>query len=80
MSEVANAYEMRMARWSRQLAPLFVEFAGIEFSPTDRIDVELGWTYFDSVIFGVTLGTDDACVEQGAVSLTSIGVAYRFGK
>ena len=52
--------------------------AGIEYSPTDRIDVELGWTYFDAVIFGVTLGTNDAFFEQGAVTLTSIGIAYRF--
>jgi hypothetical protein len=30
MAEVAEAYEVRMGRWSRQLAPLFVEFAGVE--------------------------------------------------
>ena len=28
MFEVAEAYETSMGRWSRQLAPLFVEFAG----------------------------------------------------
>jgi len=29
MFEVAEAYEVRMGRWSRQLAPLFVEFVGV---------------------------------------------------
>ena len=29
MFEVAAAYEVMMGRWSRQLAPLFVEFAGV---------------------------------------------------
>ena len=29
MFEVGEAYEVMMGRWSRQLAPLFVEFAGV---------------------------------------------------
>jgi precorrin-6B methylase 2 len=29
MFEVAEAYEVRMGRWSRQLAPLFVEFVSV---------------------------------------------------
>ena len=29
MFEVAEAYERQMGRWSRQLAPLLVEFAGV---------------------------------------------------
>ena len=29
MFEVAEAYEERMGRWSRQLAPLFVQFVGV---------------------------------------------------
>jgi cyclopropane fatty-acyl-phospholipid synthase-like methyltransferase len=29
MFEVADAYEDRMGRWSRQLAPLFVQFVGV---------------------------------------------------
>ena len=29
MFDFAEAYEVRMGRWSRQLAPLFVEFAGV---------------------------------------------------
>ena len=30
MFEVAEAYEVRTGRWSRQLAPLFVKFVGVE--------------------------------------------------
>ena len=29
MFEVAEAYEVMMGRWSRHLAPLFVEFVGV---------------------------------------------------
>ncbi len=29
MFDVAEAYEDMMGRWSRQLAPLFVEFVGV---------------------------------------------------
>jgi ubiquinone/menaquinone biosynthesis C-methylase UbiE len=29
MFQVAEAYEQRMGRWSRQIAPLFVEFVGV---------------------------------------------------
>jgi ubiquinone/menaquinone biosynthesis C-methylase UbiE len=29
MFDLAEAYEIRMGRWSRQLAPLFVEFVGV---------------------------------------------------
>ena len=30
MFEIADAYEDRMGRWSRQLAPLFVQFVGVQ--------------------------------------------------
>jgi ubiquinone/menaquinone biosynthesis C-methylase UbiE len=30
MFEVAEAYEQRMGRWSRQLAPLFLDFVGVQ--------------------------------------------------
>jgi hypothetical protein len=33
MFEVAEAYEVMMGRWSRQLAPLFVEFVGVRGGP-----------------------------------------------
>ena len=29
MFEVAEAYQRQMGRWSRQLAPLLIEFAGV---------------------------------------------------
>ena len=29
MFEIADAYEVMMGRWSRQLAPLFVEFVAV---------------------------------------------------
>jgi len=34
MFEVAEAYEVMMGRWSRQLAPLFVEFVGVRDGET----------------------------------------------
>ena len=30
MFEIADAYELMMGRWSRQLAPLFVDFVGVQ--------------------------------------------------
>ncbi|MGZ9272412.1 MAG: SAM-dependent methyltransferase, partial [Candidatus Binatia bacterium] len=30
MFEVAEAYERQMGRWSRQLTPLLIEFAGVD--------------------------------------------------
>jgi SAM-dependent methyltransferase len=41
MFEVAEAYEEVMGRWSRQLAPLFVQFAGVQESD-EVLDVGCG--------------------------------------
>jgi ubiquinone/menaquinone biosynthesis C-methylase UbiE len=41
MFDVAEAYEERMGRWSRQLAPLFVEFVGVRVGD-DVLDVGCG--------------------------------------
>jgi hypothetical protein len=35
MFEIADAYEVMMGRWSRQLAPLFVDFAGVQEGESD---------------------------------------------
>jgi SAM-dependent methyltransferase len=35
MFEVANAYEQRMGSWSKLLAPLFIEFVGVEGAVLD---------------------------------------------
>ena len=41
MFEVAEAYEAMMGRWSRQLAPLFIDFVGVR--DTDKVlDVGCG--------------------------------------
>ena len=39
MFEVAEAYEVMMGRWSRQLAPLFVEFVGVRDGEKRRTNV-----------------------------------------
>jgi opacity protein-like surface antigen len=52
--------------------------AGVEFHATKRLDIELGWTQFDEVAFGVRLSPNDTSFNQGKMSLTSIGIAYRF--
>ena len=41
MYEVAKAYKVEMGRWSRQLARLFVEFAGVRDGET-VVDVGCG--------------------------------------
>ncbi|MBC8028193.1 MAG: porin family protein [Steroidobacteraceae bacterium] len=52
--------------------------AGVEFHATDKLDVELGWTQFNEVVFGVRLSPNDVSFNQGKVSLASIGIAFRF--
>jgi OOP family OmpA-OmpF porin len=52
--------------------------AGVEFHATERLDVELGWTEFDKLAFGVRLSPNDTSFNQGKVSIASIGVAFRF--
>ena len=51
---------------------------GVELHATERLDVELGWTQFEQLAFGVRLSPNDVSFNQGKVTLASIGVAYRF--
>jgi ubiquinone/menaquinone biosynthesis C-methylase UbiE len=62
MFEAAEAYERDMGRWSKRLAPLFVEFVGIDKG--DRVlDVgcgtgSLAWTIVKTTAAGKIVGID----------------------
>ena len=62
MFEVAEAYEVMMGRWSRQLAPLFVEFVGVR-------DGERGVLHEDApvqtAVYRLTLRAITALLQKG---------------
>jgi len=59
MFEVAEAYEVMMGRWSRQLAPLFVEFVGV-WDGEKMLDVGCGTGSLSATLGSVT-GASKIC-------------------
>ena len=58
MFEVAEAYEVMMGRWSRQLAPLFVEFVGVR-DGEKVLDVGCGTGSLSATLARVTGAVED---------------------
>ena len=65
MFEVAEAYEIMMGRWSRQLAPLFVEFAGVRDGDV-VLDVGCGTGSLSSTLARVTQAAKIVGVDPSA--------------
>jgi ubiquinone/menaquinone biosynthesis C-methylase UbiE len=63
MFEVADAYEVMMGRWSRQLAPLFVEFVGVRYG--DKVlDVGCGTGSLSATLARVTGATKIVGIDR----------------
>ena len=85
MFEVAEAYEVMMGRWSRQLAPLFVEFAGVRDG--ERVlDVGCGTGSLSATLVRVTgaskiVGIDPSkgFIEYARTLVTDSRVTFELG-
>lgn len=85
MFEVAEAYEVSMGQWSRQLAPLFVEFAGVVDGEM-ILDVGCGTGALSATLVRVTkaskiIGIDPSAgfIEYARNQVTDARVTFELG-
>ena len=71
MYEVAEAYEVEMGRWSRQLAPLFVEFAGVRDGET-VVDVGCGTGSLSATLARVTRASKIIGIDPSKTFIESL--------
>ena len=74
--EVAEAYEVMMGRWSRQLAPLFVEFVGVRDG--ERVlDVGCGTGSLSATLARVTGASKIVGIDIGIWKIAA-HIAFKF--
>jgi ubiquinone/menaquinone biosynthesis C-methylase UbiE len=85
MYEVAEAYEAMMGRWSRQLAPLFIDFAGVQDGES-VLDVGCGTGSLAATLARVTkaskiVGLDPSSgfIEYARAQNDDLRVAFEVG-
>jgi ubiquinone/menaquinone biosynthesis C-methylase UbiE len=83
--EVAEAYEVMMGRWSRQLAPLFVEFVGV-WDGESVLDVGCGTGSLSATLARVSglskiVGIDpsNSFVEYARTQITDPRITFEVG-